>query len=301
MPVRIRGRRRSGQAYERETLLPVALDGLGRQNDSLGEVQAHRNVIAAALRKMGDPEDGATVMELSEETYTYDTSRDWAVSKQTTQVVDNRVETEVVLNRRLGVLRDVSYQLFRGSEILESAFEQREDRLCVLSELLRLPYEEVYSDFDAICPKNWERKGVTGTEIREFCVWRKAPLYIVNCRGQMLDCYTSRPSGSSGPWPAASTATTPSSTAMPAPWPSVMRNRGTAQLPGRAPRVQRAPLPGLEAVVRGDRARALLVPGPARGPGRAAGAGAPAQPRDARLGGVALPVFEGQGRRLRRP
>ena len=192
MPVRIRGRRRSGQPYERETLLPVALDGLGRQNDSLGEVQAHRNVIAAALRKMGDPEDGATVMELSEETYTYEASRDWAVSKQTTQVVDNRVETEVVLNRRLGVLRDVSYQLFRGSEILESAFEQREDRLCVvrqLSELLRLPYDEVYSDFDAICPKNWERKGVTGTEIREFCVWRKAPLYIVNCRGQMLDCY----------------------------------------------------------------------------------------------------------------
>ena len=139
-------------------------------------------MIAAALRKMGDPEDGATVMELSEETYTYDASRDWAVSKQTMQVVDNRVETEVALNRRLGVLRDVSYQLFRGSEILESAFEQREDRLCVvrqLSELLRLPYEEVYSDFDAVCPKNWERKGVTGTEIREFCVWRKAPLYIV--------------------------------------------------------------------------------------------------------------------------
>ena len=26
----------------------------------------------------------------------------------------------------------------------------------------RVPYEEVYSDFDAICPKNWERKGVTG-------------------------------------------------------------------------------------------------------------------------------------------
>ena len=98
----------------------------------------------------------------------------------------------MALNRRLGALRDVSYQLFRGSEILESAFEQREDRLCVvrqLSELLRLPYEEVYSDFDAICPKNWERRGVTGAEIREFCVWRKAPLFIVNCRGQMLDCY----------------------------------------------------------------------------------------------------------------
>ncbi|OLP93259.1 hypothetical protein AK812_SmicGene24839, partial [Symbiodinium microadriaticum] len=50
---KIRGRRRNGRPYKRETLLPVTLDGLGRQNDSLGEVQAHRNVIAAALRKMG--------------------------------------------------------------------------------------------------------------------------------------------------------------------------------------------------------------------------------------------------------
>ena len=47
--------------------------------------------------------------------------------------------------------------------------------------------------------------------------------------------------------------------------------------------------PGLEGVARGDRARALLVPGPARGPGRAAGAGAPAPRGHARLGGVAVP------------
>ena len=165
MPVRIRGRRRNGRPYERETLLPVTLDGLGRQNDSLGEVQAHRNVIAAALRKMGDPEDGAVVMEISEETYTYDASRDWAVSKQTMQVVDNRVETEVALNRRLGVLRDVSYQLFRGSEILESAFEQREDRLCVvrqLSELLRLPYEEVYRTSTRSAPRTGSARASPG-------------------------------------------------------------------------------------------------------------------------------------------
>ena len=192
MPVKIRGRRRNGNPYERDFFLPVTLESQGRQSDSLGEAEAHRNVIAAALRKMGDPEDGGVVMELSEEVYTYDASRDWGVSKQSTQVVDNRVETQVTLNRPLGVLRDVSFQLFRGSEILESAFEQRDDRLCVvrqLAELLRLPFEEVYSDFDAICPRNWQRKGVTGRQIREFCEWRKAPLFIVNCRGQLLDCY----------------------------------------------------------------------------------------------------------------
>ena len=293
MPVRIRGRRRNGRPYERETLLPVTLDGLGRQNDSLGEVQAHRNVIAAALRKMGDPEDGAVVMEISEETYTYDASRDWAVSKQTMQVVDNRVETEVALNRRLGVLRDVSYQLFRGSEILESAFEQREDRLCVvrqLSELLRLPYEEVYSDFDAICPKNWERKGVTGAEIREFCAWRKAPLYIVNCRGQMLDCYEP-----------AVREQRPVACCIYRDHAFFYRNAGAVSFCDGEARDQPS--------YRGDR-RESTVPlfrewkqwrgEIERGPGRAAGAGAPAEGRDARLGGVALPAPEGQGRRLRR-
>ena len=303
MPVRIRGRRRNGRPYERETLLPVTLDGLGRQNDSLGEVQAHRNVIAAALRKMGDPEDGAVVMEISEETYTYDASRDWAVSKQTMQVVDNRVETEVALNRRLGVLRDVSYQLFRGSEILQSAFEQREDRLCVvrqLSELLRLPCEEVYSDFDAICPKNWERKGVTGAEIREFCAWRKAPLYIVNCRGQMLDCYEP-----------AVREQRPVACCIYRDHAFFYRNAGAVSFCDGEARDQPSyrgdrrestvPLFRVEAVGRRDRARALLVRGRGRGPGRAAGAGAPAEGRDARLGGVAVPAPEGQGRRLRRP
>ena len=191
-PVRIRGRRRRGQPYQRDDFLPVVLDGLGRQNDGLGEVQAHRNVIAAALRKLGNPEDGDVIMELSDETYHLDASRDWGVSKQTMQVAQNQVATEVTLRQPLGALRDVSYQLFRGSEILESAFEERDDRLCVVrqvSELLQLPFEEVYSDFDAICPKGWERRGVTGKEIRQFCEWRKAPLFIVNCRGQMVDCY----------------------------------------------------------------------------------------------------------------
>ena len=109
MPVKIRGRRRNGNAYERDFLRPVVLDSLGRQSDSLGELQAHRNVIAAALRKMGDPENGAVVMELSEEVYTDDASQDWGVSKQSTQVVGNRVETQVTLNRPLGVLQDVSF------------------------------------------------------------------------------------------------------------------------------------------------------------------------------------------------
>ena len=91
----------------------------------------------------------------------------------------------------LGALRDVSYQLFCGDEILESAFEQRPDMLCVarqLAELMRLPVQEVLSDFDAITNgSKWREQGITPREIRSFCVWRQAPMFYVDCQGRLLD------------------------------------------------------------------------------------------------------------------
>ena len=109
------------------------------------------------------------------------------------QVVDDRVVVETVLDQPLGTLRDVSYQLYCGDEILESAFEQRPDKLCVprqLAELMRLPLQEVLSDFDAICTKKtWREQGITPREIREFCLWRQAPMFYVDCQGCLLDKY----------------------------------------------------------------------------------------------------------------
>ena len=131
-------------------------------------------------------------MELSEEVYHLDGSREWTLSSQTTQHVDNRTLVETSLRQPLGALREVSYQLFKGDEILASAFEQRDDQLCAarqLAELLRLPLEEVLSDFDTICDRGWQERGITPEEIRKFCVWRGAPMLFVNCQGQLLDSY----------------------------------------------------------------------------------------------------------------
>ena len=92
----------------------------------------------------------------------------------------------------MGALREISYQLYNGSEILPSAFEARNDKLCVarqLAELLQLPLPEVLSDFDAICDKGWEERGITALEIREFCAWRGAPMFFVSCHGELLDAY----------------------------------------------------------------------------------------------------------------
>ena len=110
------------------------------------------------------------------------------------QVVDDQVVVDTVLDQPLGALRDVSYQLFCGDEILESAFEQRPDKLCVarqLAELMRLPLQEVLSDFDAITGigSRWREQGITPREIRSFCIWRQAPMFYVDCQGRRLDKY----------------------------------------------------------------------------------------------------------------
>ena len=106
--------------------------------------------------------------------------------------VDNRTLVETSLRQPLGALREVSYQLFKGDEILALAFERRGDKLCAarqLAELLRLLLEEVLSDFDTICDRGWQERGITPEEIRKFCVWRGAPMLFVNCQEQLLDSY----------------------------------------------------------------------------------------------------------------
>ena len=190
----------------REDYLPVtSLNvGLQRQNDGLSEAQVARNVKQAVLAKLGVDDDGAfsTVLELSDEQYFLDnTTREWTLSSQTTQAVDDRVVVETSLRQPLGALREVSYQLWKGHEILDSAFERRSDKLCVprqLAELPKLPLAEVLSDFDAICERGWQERGVSPKQIREFCVWRGAPMFFVNCRGQLMDSYQPLKGGQGG-------------------------------------------------------------------------------------------------------
>ena len=110
------------------------------------------------------------------------------------QVIDNRVNTEIRLRQPLGALRDVSYQLFAGDQILPSAFEERQDMLCVprqIAELLKLSLEDVLQDFDAICSAGWRERGVSPAEIRTFCDWSNAPMFYVDCKGRLLDCFQS--------------------------------------------------------------------------------------------------------------
>ena len=194
VPVIIRGRRRNGNPYERHDYLPVtALElGLSRQNDAWSEAQVARNVKEAVLRQLGQPEANEPIYMISGETYFLHPTNEWAYSSSSMQVIDNRVDTQIRLRQPLGALREVSYQLFAGDQILASAFEERQDMLCVprqLAELLKLPLQEVIEDFNSICPGNWQQRGVCPAEIRTFCVRRNAPMFYVDGRGRLLDCF----------------------------------------------------------------------------------------------------------------
>ena len=137
VPVRITGTRQrgrnAGRPYQRDDFLPITVvnGSLSRQSSGLSDQQAHARVKEAALRQLDSPNDGDPILDLSQEVYRYDATHNWAFSKQTLEVVDNRAQVQVALRQPMGALREISYQLYNGSEILPSAFEVRNDQLCV--------------------------------------------------------------------------------------------------------------------------------------------------------------------------
>ncbi|CAE7223927.1 FV3-083R [Symbiodinium natans] len=130
VPVIIRGTRRrgrnAGQAYERPDMLPVTTLGLRqtRLNDALSQqeilARIKQDVFAQGL---ADGQGNRIIMEQSEEVYFLDNSRDWVISSQSTQYINDEVRVETLLNQRLARVRDVSFQLFASHEILDEAFE----------------------------------------------------------------------------------------------------------------------------------------------------------------------------------
>ena len=300
VPVIIRGVRRNGRnrgmPYERTKRLPVTdLNvALSRQSEGLSDAQAARNLKASVLAQLGNPEPNDIILELSDESYYLDATREWTFSQQAMQVVDDQVVVDTVLDQPLGALRDVSYQLFCGDEILESAFEQRPDKLCVarqLAELMRLPVQEVLSDFDAITNgSKWREQGITPREIRSFCVWRQAPMFYVDCQGRLQ--------GAAGRGlhelerPRLLLQIRPHRREVRAD-----RGPGPGQIPGREEARRNAGVQGLVGVGGRGRQRPLLRRGPGAGPEGAPGRGALPQGGHAEHERVAVPAPEGARRR----
>ena len=136
--------------------------------------QRVRQQVEASL----DP--GGPILQLLDETYFLD---HWVVSTQSTHYRNSRTEVETLLRQRMRGLRSVSFQLPCEKDVLQSAFEDKP--LCVprqLAELLQLSVEEGRADFDAMLRHDWR-------QVREFCVWRNAPMRVLSSQGDLVDSY----------------------------------------------------------------------------------------------------------------
>ena len=173
---------------------------------------------------------------------------------------------DTVLDQPLGALRDVSYQLFCGDEILESAFEQRPDKLCVarqLAELMRLPLQEVLSEGGGSKASRPERSDHSASGAKPRCsTWTARAA-----------CWTSTSlrSRSSGPWPSRAGTATPRLLLQIRPHGREVRadrGPGPGQIPGREEARRNAGVQGLARVGGRGRQRGWA------GAGVGAGAGA---------------------------
>ena len=88
VPVIIRGIRRNGRnrgmPYERTKRLPVTDLNvtLSRQSEGLSDAQAARSLRASVLAQLGNPEPNDIILELSDETYYLDATREWTFASR---------------------------------------------------------------------------------------------------------------------------------------------------------------------------------------------------------------------------
>ena len=201
VPVIIRGVRRNGRnrgmPYERTKRLPVTdLNvALSRQSEGLSDAQAARNLKASvSSRSSGIPSRTTSSWSCPTRPTTWTRRGSGPSASRPCRSWTTRWWWTRSWISPSGLCGTSPTSCFCGDEILESAFEQRPDKLCVarqLAELMRLPVQEVLSDFDAITGigSKWREQGITPREIRSFCVWRQAPMFYVDCQGRLLDKY----------------------------------------------------------------------------------------------------------------
>ena len=175
--VRTRGKKR-GETYQRPGYLPASVIGAGAimQNDGLSDQDKARNIKAAVLEQyaaLRTSEGRLVIHEESDEQFLYNRDGQWKISSMTSQVVNDQLVTETLMNRPLGVLRSACAQLPYHELILEEAFEEHGDMLCVprqLAVLLKMRLEEICECLDNVCEDTeWRNRGVTPDEVFALC------------------------------------------------------------------------------------------------------------------------------------
>ena len=175
VPVRISGTNARGRVQNRTTLLPVDMLGIGRilQDNSVSVSEASRvaRVKSHVLEKLTISTMGgeSVLMQVSNETFTYNREGQWLISQLTTSVQDGVASTQAVMRQPLGSLLSCAAFLAHADHVVDSAFESHDDKLCVprqLADVLGVSIDTAIGYFDEFLEPGWQQRGVSALEVR---------------------------------------------------------------------------------------------------------------------------------------
>ena len=185
------------QGRTRVDYLPWSKFGQNILQSQLGtEAERKAQVVRQVKQGLGVERQGDVVMEISGERYTLNEDhQEWGLVDMGTKAEDGHLVTSVhasVLARPEPQrrLRQVDQPLGHRrcapcshlpfpDELLEEAFEQRDDRLCVPRQLCRLlgcSFEHLCGDFDVFLG-DWRLVGITSVQIMEFLQDKGVPYH----------------------------------------------------------------------------------------------------------------------------
>ena len=174
IPIIIQGTRSNGHPYERRDWLPAEDAGVGRimvdGRLSLRQREARAKQLVSA--QLSDP-----IMELSGETFRLDPQGEWFYNEMRTDPGPDGPVVTTAFHRPMGHLRRAMDFIPHADLCLESAWDQTDDRLCVirqLAELLSESFEDLCADFDGRI-ENWHPRGITSEELGQWCTDRGLP------------------------------------------------------------------------------------------------------------------------------
>ncbi len=193
IPVLITGTRSNGNNYSRTSTLPVDQLGLGRIVSSQGlspterVAEVKKKVLAGLLGAGGVVGAGGrqTLMEVSGEAFQLRRDGQWLISELSTSVNEQgAVTTEARIMQRLGGLRNAAAHLPYPEQILEEAFVEHNDFLCVprqIGILLGRSLAEMCASFDDLLGKTtWRVDGICAKTLKKWCALRGHPMFFVS-------------------------------------------------------------------------------------------------------------------------
>ncbi len=157
VPFIVSGTNKRGKTVNTTTFLPTDLLDVGQilASDALNEAQKNNRVKSYVLKELGlQTQNGRTVlMEISDETFSYDRDSDWQISSLTTSVNADGASTAEAAMRQPLAGKPLACAAFLPypDQIVDCAFEDHDDCLCVprqLAAVLNKPLEDIIEYFN---------------------------------------------------------------------------------------------------------------------------------------------------------